>query len=839
MPELNLNQITEKLNVEFAGESRKLIFWYDSNGDFKDDIDTLSLTNAKVYHLEPDNQFKTKYFLECVDKTTSYLVYAPFAKPAVRDNHLADTLKYSKEFNADRISMIMLDLRIDERLKPCMQKHSVFFKEKERIKKFYDAGNGLINESMIEIALMSVICKSRTTSFEEVVRCILTDDGLVNNKYIAEFEKYDLISAFWEHCEDAFGYTAPNPTLEKLVMTLFATYASKTLRTDVPQAWASFVSYKAGNIIAFLDNLMNSCIYSGRFDEISESIDKSLTAKAVFDKMPTEAIADCNIFASTDRILIDWMIARLENEDINAKLNKKSISELCEARRKMHFGGKYENEYLAVENAYGIISGGSYLPVSGIDNVIKQYTNSDYKTDRYYRCFNYYYDKLEDNSGFEKLRELVENVYTNEYLNKIAVNWTRDFSDANGDTALVKQKNFYNAFVNTVKERVVVIISDALRYEVGVSLFKKLQLDEKCTVSICAMQSVLPSITRFGMAAMLPHKTLEFIDSKQILVDGAICDDTLQREVQLQKYVPNSRCIQYDDLKQKISKTALDKYFNLGKNLNQRDTIAVRKMVGGFLKLIYPDGVYTKEELEEVIIFSLEMRRRVKEQLKKLGGMEFYDVNFSYIDNETFEEHYVSVPEQGGGKLIPEGFSNPGQAYTVSQGKTGMIGVFRLESQMLPGNGKFERTGIGSDRGCKEATNTAFNFLKANSNCISGSISTTMKDYIINYQDLQGIGMTSKLALPTLIALCSIALGKPVLSSMAILGEISISGTLIKAEELANSLQVCLDSGAKKVLIPATSMVDFATVPPDLMSAFQLIPYQSAEDAVFKALGVE
>ena len=299
----------------------------------------------------------------------------------------------------------------------------------------------------------------------------------------------------------------------------------------------------------------------------------------------------------------------------------------------------------------------------------------------------------------------------------------------------------------------------------------------------------------------------------------------------LAEFIRELRKEQYGD--------ALDHYFRLGKNLNQRDTIAVRKMVGGFIKLLYPDGEYTKEQLEEILQLSLEMRRRVKEQLKKLGGMEFYDVNFSYIDNENFEEHYVSVPEQGGGKLIPEGMCNPGQVYTVSQGKSGMIGVFRLESQMLPGNGKFERTGIGSDRDAKESSNTAFSFLKANGNRISGSISTTTKDYIINYQDLQGIGMTGKLALPTLIALCSISLGKPVLSSLAVLGEISISGTLIKVDELANSLQVCLDSGAKKVLIPATSMVDFATVPPDLMSAFQLIPYQSAEDAVFKALGVE
>lgn len=299
----------------------------------------------------------------------------------------------------------------------------------------------------------------------------------------------------------------------------------------------------------------------------------------------------------------------------------------------------------------------------------------------------------------------------------------------------------------------------------------------------------------------------------------------------LAEFIRELRKEQYGD--------ALDRYFRLGRNLNQRDTIAVRKMVGGYLKLLYPNGVFSKEQVEEVLKISLEMRRRVKEQLKKLGGMEFYDVNFSYIDLDDMSEHYVSVPEQGGGKLIPEGICNPGHVYTVSRGKSGMIGVFCLESQMLPGNGKFERTGIGSDRDAKEATNTAFNFLKANSNRISGSISTTTKDYIINYQDLQGIGMTGRLALPTLIALCSIALGKPTQGSLVVLGEISISGTMMKVDELANALQVCLDSGAKKVLLPSTSFVDFAMVPPELMSAFQLIPYQSAEDAVFKALGVE
>lgn len=290
------------------------------------------------------------------------------------------------------------------------------------------------------------------------------------------------------------------------------------------------------------------------------------------------------------------------------------------------------------------------------------------------------------------------------------------------------------------------------------------------------------------------------------------------------------------EMRKETYSDAADKYFRFGKNLNQRDMIAVRKMISGFTKLIYPDGVYTKEGMEEIVQYSLEMRRRVKEQMKKIGGMEFYDVNFSYIDQENFEELYVGVPEQSSGKLIPDGTTNPGQVYTVSRGKSGMFGVFALESQMLPGNGKFGKKGLGTE---KQSADTAFSYLKACSNSISGSISTTTKDYIIDYRDMNGIGMTDRLALPTLIALCSVALNKPTLSGLAVLGEITIGGTILKADNLASSLQVCLDSGAKKVLLPITSAPDIGSVPSDLVGAFSLIFYTTPQEAVFKALGVD
>ncbi len=294
------------------------------------------------------------------------------------------------------------------------------------------------------------------------------------------------------------------------------------------------------------------------------------------------------------------------------------------------------------------------------------------------------------------------------------------------------------------------------------------------------------------------------------------------------------------ELRKTVQSDAVGKWFALGGCLNQRDTIAVKRMCSGLLKLLYPHGEFGKAEVEEVLKLALEMRRRVKEQLKKLGGMEFYDVNFYYTDLETLQKTYVSVPEQCAGKLIPDGLGSPGQVYTVAEGKSaGMLGVFRLESQMMQGNGKLTLTGLNRDTEGKEKANTAYNYLKANGGRISRAISTSSRDYIINYIDLQGIGMTSSLSLPTLISLCSIALDKPVQPALAVLGGFSIAGTIVRIENLASALQVSLDSGAKRVLLPSSSFADLGSVPADLLCHFQLIPYTTPEDAVCKALGMD
>jgi ATP-dependent Lon protease len=294
----------------------------------------------------------------------------------------------------------------------------------------------------------------------------------------------------------------------------------------------------------------------------------------------------------------------------------------------------------------------------------------------------------------------------------------------------------------------------------------------------------------------------------------------------------------FREMRKRTFSDAIDRFFKLGNNLNQRDTNAVRKTVSGMLKLLYPHGEFTKENVKEVLEYALEGRRRVKEQLKKIGGMEFYDVMFSYIDKETMEEFYVSVPEQGGGKLIPEGMGKPGHVYVVGHGHSGMIGIYKLENQVISGNGKFEKSGVGSHRGAKESLDTAFRYFTANSKSISNTISTKTKDYLMHISDLQGIGLTDELAIAELIGLCSAALEKPTLESLVIIGNMTVGGTIAKVEEFANILQVCVDAGAKKILIPASSVVDLQTVPPDLLVKVQPVFYSDPIDAVVKALGV-
>ena len=284
---------------------------------------------------------------------------------------------------------------------------------------------------------------------------------------------------------------------------------------------------------------------------------------------------------------------------------------------------------------------------------------------------------------------------------------------------------------------------------------------------------------------------------------------------------------------------AIQKYFKPGRDLNQRDTIAVRHTVSGLLKLLYPNEEYDRETVRRCLEYALEARRRVKEQLKKIGGMEFYDVHFSYSDLETMEERFISVPEQGGGALIPDGPLNPGVLHTIATAGSGHLGVYRIETQVTAGNGKLTLSGVGSNAAAKESIKVGFDYFKANAASVSASVKPADHNFHLHVVELQNTGPTTAMTLATFVALCSGILGKPVQSQMVVLGSMSLGGNSVPVENLAGSLQAAFDAGAKRILLPMASVGDIPTIPGELFAKFQTSFYSDPRDAAFKSLGVE
>jgi ATP-dependent Lon protease len=285
---------------------------------------------------------------------------------------------------------------------------------------------------------------------------------------------------------------------------------------------------------------------------------------------------------------------------------------------------------------------------------------------------------------------------------------------------------------------------------------------------------------------------------------------------------------------------AINQFFRLGKDLNQRDTIAVKRTVSGLIKLLFPDGKFTKEDVAKCLEYALIGRRRIKEQLKKIGGMEFYDVHFSYIDLVDNEEHFVGVPESGGKSLIPEGDLPYGAVYSVASNvDSGHKGLFRLDLQKMAGSGKISETGFGGGKEIKEELKEAINYVRSNLSRITQVAKYSDFEFHLKASDLNGIGNIKGLELSIFLSIVSGITERSMLTQLVVLGSMSIGGAIIGSDNLGEYLQVAHDSGAKKVLIPAVDMAQLGKVPADLISKFSLIIYSDPIEAAFKGMGLE
>lgn len=643
MAELNLKQIENRLNEEFhtgGDENRKLIFWYDDRAEFSEDVDSLQLDGAKILHLMPDNQFATKLFLEREDRTTNYLIYAPFPKPDVHENHLEDMRLYSRRFYADRASLLAADLDISEEWKPVLEKHIRFFANKKRTKKFYDLGINPYDGTTIRLGMMCALAGARTCSLEETLRLLLDEESRKNHRIFDEFARYDLTDSFWDLCTRHFGLAWKEPGMAKLVLALFVTCTAHEIMEPLPDSWEPFRMRKTGNAIAFLDSMMNSVVYQTVFDKLSYFASQQLHAADSLKTYPLEHLAACSCFADIDTLLIHWIAGRLEAEDVDAHLGDYSIPELCEFRKKTHFGQHQEQIYDMFICAGKLERLTSQSYPGNFQDIIKAYENDLYLIDRAYRHFYYHLDQLADASVYEPLRVLIENMYTNEYLGKVLPEWNRGIMEDKALDVIPLQRNFYNHYVAGSKDRVVVIISDALRYETGRELFDRLADNPRSEVKIEAMLSTLPSYTRLGMSALLPHRKLELSPEGKELVDGTYCIDLQSREKVLQAQQPLARCVAFDDLKHMKTRDMRDIFTGQQVIYVYHDQIDVRgehaedevfqacaeavKEILDFIEKVH-NGVNTRHFIVTADHGFIYKRNKVQES-DKIGNVHHYDI---------------------------------------------------------------------------------------------------------------------------------------------------------------------------------------------------------------------
>ncbi len=558
---MNLSKVKKVLEENFnkepaEGRKRNIIFWYDDESEFAEDIKGLKLDNAKIFKLTDRNSFYAKYLLEKGDPESNYLLYSPVSKPMPRDNWLLDILKYSTEFSTDKAALIMRDFKIeDPSLRNVFKGYLKFFGNKERYKKFASFHTDRFTKEKIDIAVLSTLCKLSISDFEQVVKRILIEDLRERNKYIEAIENFGDIDAFWDLVEKKYGYIYEEASLEKLMIMLLITHLSYTLEGAMPATWQRYVSPKKSDAVVFVSNFMNHSIDGIHFDCLADRVQETLNVKGYLAKWDIDKYIECDTFRAFDEAIISRIIGNLlegigEFERYRKLINKRRISHWFKAYQNEYEALYFANELLGMERVMqGVIKAES------AHDLVNAYTEEYYLMDYFYRKFYFYYDKIADKQMFEKIAERIENTYTHWYLNELSIKWSSAVqSEMLKDYSLVgigQQKDFYRDFVSSfVKndERVFIIISDALRYEAGKELLDLINQEARGTADIEFMQGVIPSTTKYGMASLLPRNELIMDEKSDIIVDGINTQGTANRGKIIGGFSDSTRAILYHDM---------------------------------------------------------------------------------------------------------------------------------------------------------------------------------------------------------------------------------------------------------------------------------------------------
>ena len=561
---MDLLNIQEQLNTEFCKEETRVIFWFDDKGEYEDEVSELQLDHAKIHILDGTNWLYSKWLLNESDTESKYLVYAPFPKPRDAENPLADMYYYSVPYYTDRVSQMAQEIGIDNRFKEHLAQYRNFWKNKNRIEKFKELGIDHFNVESIDIGLIAVLTDVKAPNFEEITRHLVLNNS---EAYMNSLADYGLIEKFWKLCEKYFGYQSENPNVDDLAVCMLLTYASVALKDTLPTVLKSYVLKKKNDVIVFVRNMMDNVLYQDAFDALSEKVDKMLrVVSRIRDELKKDAgkaknhstqlsdIANCDAFRGLDGILIDWALDQLNDEILDAQIDGMNLAQIAEQRtaKSCHFGNVYKNEYHAIKYAYQMMKAVSVLEVtSDIKAMVADYQKQTYLVDSYYRWFYSAYDCIEETERFSQVRERIENMYSFIYLQKVTPKWNQELTDnLMADTGLKCQEDFYRNYLKAYegKNRVIVIISDAFRYECAKELMERLEMDEKCTPKLECMISGLPSVTSVGMASLLPHKELQVDDKLNVTVDGQSCGDLASRDKILKEQNENNVALAFDEV---------------------------------------------------------------------------------------------------------------------------------------------------------------------------------------------------------------------------------------------------------------------------------------------------
>ena len=561
MKNVDLGQVVSALEKIYQeplkdGEKRKIIFWMDPEESFTEDINQIEINNVKIHVMSESNQFYTKYLLEEKDPNSHYLIYTNLELDT-EDNWLADTVFYSQTFYADKLSIIMNEIQIDPSFRGVLKKYEKFFENKNRYRKFKAFGIKDYTDELIEIAMMSVLCNVKTPDFEEVVKVILMDSlDDNNNRFLTDIEKFFDIDVFWQHVAIKYGYVRETKSLKTLLIHLLITTLSHTVDEKVLINLQGYIAeYNRPNALVFVDHWMHHKTDYEIFDKYAEQIEQEIQIMSVIQQQPIEKFIEAEIFPAIDRAIIIYIVNSIleQKEDYDEYINYINI------RRTKHFYEKYQNLYEALY--YTVLMFKFYkeyqngIPQGKAHDIYQAYVDRYHYMDTYYRKFYVAYDEESNNEILKKLQEVVENLYTNWYLAQLNAHWSKAIKqEMENDWSLpgiLKQQHFYASIVRPhidKNERVFVIISDAMRYEIGVELAERLGSETMGISKIDTMLSVVPSVTKLGMAALLPHREIDFDEKGRVLVNGNDSSGLDNRKKIIESIVDESIAIDFDEM---------------------------------------------------------------------------------------------------------------------------------------------------------------------------------------------------------------------------------------------------------------------------------------------------